>query len=168
MNGSQHDAAIAPLSRPFKRIRMETVPFNLPQDRIPFVWYNILPDLPKPPVPSLHPGTLQLLGLEDLAPLFPNEPHPSGGQRRTRRHTERHCRDLFFILRDSFLLLRALGGCCFATDYSRWHERRYEGIPSRMKPCRSFRNRTTGTGARHKRLSRLLRLPDFAALRAPS
>ena len=34
-------------------------------------WYNIVPDLPAPPPPPLHPGTLQPVGPEDLAPLFP-------------------------------------------------------------------------------------------------
>ncbi|HVN94303.1 MAG TPA: TrpB-like pyridoxal phosphate-dependent enzyme [Terracidiphilus sp.] len=50
---------------------METIQYNLPQSRIPTAWYNILPDLPKPPAPALHPGTLQPLGPDDLAPLFP-------------------------------------------------------------------------------------------------
>jgi len=50
---------------------METIQFNLPQDRIPRVWYNILPDLPAPLAPTLHPGTLQPIGPDDLAPLFP-------------------------------------------------------------------------------------------------
>jgi tryptophan synthase beta chain len=36
-------------------------------------WYNIAPDLPSPPPPPLHPGTLQPVGPDDLAPLFPME-----------------------------------------------------------------------------------------------
>jgi tryptophan synthase beta chain len=43
----------------------------LPQDRIPRVWYNILPDLPKPLAPPLHPGTHKPIGPDDLAPIFP-------------------------------------------------------------------------------------------------
>lgn len=50
---------------------MERVQFNLPQSRIPQAWYNILPDLPTPLAPPLHPGTLKPIGPEDLAPLFP-------------------------------------------------------------------------------------------------
>ena len=50
---------------------METIQYNLPQSRIPQTWYNILPDLPAPMAPPLHPGTLQPLGPDDLAPLFP-------------------------------------------------------------------------------------------------
>jgi tryptophan synthase beta chain len=50
---------------------METVQYNLPQNRIPRAWYNIAADLPTPPAPPLHPGTLQPVGPEDLAPLFP-------------------------------------------------------------------------------------------------
>ena len=50
---------------------METVQYNLTQSRIPQAWYNIAADLPKPMAPPLHPGTLQPLGPDDLAPLFP-------------------------------------------------------------------------------------------------
>jgi tryptophan synthase beta chain len=50
---------------------MESIQYNLPQDRIPLAWYNIAADLPKPMAPVLHPGTLQPIGPEDLAPLFP-------------------------------------------------------------------------------------------------
>src|SRR5271157_5633414 len=50
---------------------METIQYNLPQNRIPRVWYNVLPDLPKPLAPPLHPGTHKPIGPEDLAPLFP-------------------------------------------------------------------------------------------------
>ena len=50
---------------------METIQYNLPQSRIPQTWYNILPDLPAPLAPPLHPGTLKPLGPDDLAPLFP-------------------------------------------------------------------------------------------------
>ena len=39
-------------------LRMDTIQYNLPQDRIPRVWYNIQADLPKPLAPALHPGTL--------------------------------------------------------------------------------------------------------------
>src|SRR5947209_17886048 len=38
---------------------------------IPERWYNILPALPEPPVPYLHPATLQPMGPADLAPIFP-------------------------------------------------------------------------------------------------
>ena len=52
-------------------LRMETIQYNLPQSRIPQAWYNILADLPRPLAPPLHPGTLQPIGPDDLAPLFP-------------------------------------------------------------------------------------------------
>jgi tryptophan synthase beta chain len=38
---------------------------------MPTRWYNLVPDLPTPPPPPLHPGTLQPVGPDDLAPLFP-------------------------------------------------------------------------------------------------
>jgi tryptophan synthase beta chain len=40
---------------------------------IPSNWYNIVPDLPAPPPPPLHPATRQPIGPDDLAPLFPME-----------------------------------------------------------------------------------------------
>ncbi len=45
----------------------------LDESRIPKHWYNIQADLPKPLPPVLHPGTLQPVGPDDLAPLFPME-----------------------------------------------------------------------------------------------
>ena len=41
------------------------------EERIPKGWYNIMADLPVPLPPPLHPGTLQPVGPDDLAPLFP-------------------------------------------------------------------------------------------------
>ncbi len=49
----------------------ETLKYNLPEDRIPKAWYNIVADLPEPLAPVLHPGTGQPVGPDDLAPLFP-------------------------------------------------------------------------------------------------
>src|ERR1700683_2462129 len=51
--------------------RMSPIQYNLPQSRIPQSWHNILPDLPKPLAPVLHPGTLKPIGPDDLSPLFP-------------------------------------------------------------------------------------------------
>ena len=45
--------------------------YILGEDRMPTSWYNLTPDLPTPPPPPLHPGTLQPAGPADLAPLFP-------------------------------------------------------------------------------------------------
>ncbi|SNY64832.1 tryptophan synthase beta chain [Paractinoplanes atraurantiacus] len=43
----------------------------LSESEMPRNWYNLVPDLPSPPPPVLHPGTLQPVGPGDLAPLFP-------------------------------------------------------------------------------------------------
>jgi tryptophan synthase beta chain len=43
----------------------------LDESELPTRWYNLVPDLPAPPPPVLHPGTLQPIGPDDLAPLFP-------------------------------------------------------------------------------------------------
>ena len=48
-----------------------TTKFLLAEDQIPASWYNILPDLPSPPAPVLHPATRAPVTPDDLAPLFP-------------------------------------------------------------------------------------------------
>src|SRR4051794_12267556 len=45
----------------------------LDESEQPTQWYNVIADLPTPPPPVLHPGTLQPVGPDDLAPLFPME-----------------------------------------------------------------------------------------------
>jgi len=44
---------------------------TLSEAEMPTQWYNIIPDLPEPPPPPLHPGTHEPIGPDDLAPLFP-------------------------------------------------------------------------------------------------
>ncbi|NHJ47550.1 MAG: TrpB-like pyridoxal phosphate-dependent enzyme, partial [Asgard group archaeon] len=46
---------------------------QLDENQLPKQWYNILPDLPRPLDPPLHPVNKTPLGPEDLAPLFPME-----------------------------------------------------------------------------------------------
>ena len=52
---------------------METTKYLLNESALPQRWYNIQPDLPSPAPPYLHPGTMEPIGPEDLAPLFPME-----------------------------------------------------------------------------------------------
>ena len=52
---------------------MTATKFLLDESEMPTRWYNVIPDLPEPPPPVLHPGTLQPVGPDDLAPLFPME-----------------------------------------------------------------------------------------------
>jgi tryptophan synthase beta chain len=49
----------------------DRVKYQLDETRLPTTWYNLAADLPTPCPPPLHPGTLQPLGPDDLAPLFP-------------------------------------------------------------------------------------------------
>jgi tryptophan synthase beta chain len=49
----------------------DTIKYLLDESRLPKRWYNLVADLPAPPPPVLHPGTLQPIGPDDLAPLFP-------------------------------------------------------------------------------------------------
>ncbi|NNH74570.1 TrpB-like pyridoxal phosphate-dependent enzyme [Nocardia uniformis] len=46
---------------------------TLDESELPRRWYNVIPDLPAPPPPPLHPATRQPIGPDDLAPLFPME-----------------------------------------------------------------------------------------------
>jgi tryptophan synthase beta chain len=43
----------------------------IPEARIPEAWFNVVPHLPAPLQPPLHPGTREPIGPDDLAPLFP-------------------------------------------------------------------------------------------------
>jgi len=45
--------------------------FSLRDNQIPTAWFNVIPSMPNPPAPPLHPGTKQPVGPADLAPLFP-------------------------------------------------------------------------------------------------
>ena len=45
--------------------------YTLSERDIPKTWYNVIPDLPAPLPPPLHPGTGKPAGPQDLAPIFP-------------------------------------------------------------------------------------------------
>jgi tryptophan synthase beta chain len=45
--------------------------WTLPPDRLPEAWFNVVPQLPTPLDPPLHPATREPVGPDDLAPLFP-------------------------------------------------------------------------------------------------
>ena len=49
----------------------KTMRWNLPDTELPTTWFNVVPLLPEPIGPPLHPATRQPLGPDDLAPLFP-------------------------------------------------------------------------------------------------
>jgi tryptophan synthase beta chain len=48
-----------------------TMRFHLPADAMPTAWFNVMPVMPEPVQPPLHPGTREPVGPDDLAPLFP-------------------------------------------------------------------------------------------------
>jgi tryptophan synthase beta chain len=50
---------------------MSTPRITLSTDEIPTAWFNVLPALPTPLEPPLHPATREPVGPDDLAPLFP-------------------------------------------------------------------------------------------------
>jgi tryptophan synthase beta chain len=45
--------------------------WTLPPERVPEAWFNVIPHLPAPLQPPLHPATKEPIGPDDLAPLFP-------------------------------------------------------------------------------------------------
>jgi len=49
----------------------ERTKFILDDSRLPKAWYNINADLPTPPAPVLHPGTLEPVTPDFLSVLFP-------------------------------------------------------------------------------------------------
>ena len=50
---------------------MTPTKITLPESEIPTHFYNIVPDLPSPAPPPLHPGTREPIGPDLLAPIFP-------------------------------------------------------------------------------------------------
>ncbi len=50
---------------------MRICKITLPESELPRQWYNILPDLPVPLEPPLHPKTGKPISPEDLSPIFP-------------------------------------------------------------------------------------------------
>ncbi len=49
----------------------KTIKTLLSEERMPTHWYNVIPDLPSPPPPPLHPATMEPVGPDALTPLFP-------------------------------------------------------------------------------------------------
>jgi tryptophan synthase beta chain len=45
--------------------------YQLSPDQVPSAWFNVLPVMPEPLEPPLHPATNKPIGPDDLAPLFP-------------------------------------------------------------------------------------------------
>jgi tryptophan synthase beta chain len=45
--------------------------YQLDPDQLPTAWFNVLPAMPEPLSPPLHPATNEPVGPDDLAPLFP-------------------------------------------------------------------------------------------------
>ena len=68
---AKNTAKAAPKKIAIAKVPAGTRKIQMGEDRIPKAWYNIMADLPVPLPPPLHPGTLQPIGPDDLAPLFP-------------------------------------------------------------------------------------------------
>ena len=66
---------------------MSETKFLLSEKHMPTAWYNILPDLPKPLAPPLHPGTGQPLGPARPGAHLPDEPDRAGDDAPSARST---------------------------------------------------------------------------------
>jgi tryptophan synthase beta chain len=71
-DSGQHEDEEPTLSHA-RNARTSPTKIVLDESEMPTQWYNLVPDLPSPPPPVLHPGTLAPVGPDDLAPLFPME-----------------------------------------------------------------------------------------------
>jgi len=49
----------------------DSTKFVLSEDQMPDYWLNVMPLMPEPMDPPLHPATREPLGPDDLAPIFP-------------------------------------------------------------------------------------------------
>lgn len=52
---------------------MKRKKYFLDEEQMPKQWYNIVADMPNKPLPPLNPATMEPIGPEALAPLFPME-----------------------------------------------------------------------------------------------
>jgi tryptophan synthase beta chain len=52
---------------------MDSYKIHLSEAEMPQEWYNLIPDLPSPMPPYLHPATGEPITPQDLAPIFPME-----------------------------------------------------------------------------------------------
>ncbi len=50
---------------------MSQFKYMLEENELPTHWYNLIADMKNPPPPYLHPATLEVMGPDDLAPVFP-------------------------------------------------------------------------------------------------
>ena len=69
--------------------------FLLDESELPTQWYNVIPDLPSPPPPPLHPGTHAAGRARRSRAAVPDGADRAGGHRRQlRRHPRRRARRL--------------------------------------------------------------------------
>ncbi|MFN2132717.1 MAG: pyridoxal-phosphate dependent enzyme, partial [Anaerolineae bacterium] len=52
---------------------MRQYKYVLQEKDTPSHWYNVIADMEKPPPPYRHPATLEIMGPDDLVPVFPLE-----------------------------------------------------------------------------------------------
>ena len=131
--------------RGFQRIRgnMRTKVL-LDESRMPTQWYNVIPDLPSPPPPPLHPGTHEPRARRPR-PAVPDGADRAGGHRRQpRRHPGRRARRVPPVAAEPALpgppaqaRARLRRGSTTSTKAS--------ALPARTSRTRRCRRRTTTT-----------------------
>jgi len=60
-----------PSKKTFQKEGTMDTKIMLAEKEMPRQWYNIVADLTSPLPPPLHPATMQPVGPDDLAPIFP-------------------------------------------------------------------------------------------------
>ena len=158
---------------------MAQTKFLLDEKDLPSRWYNIQADLPAPLPPVIHPGTLQPIGPQDLAPLFPMEIIKQEVSQERWIDIPEPVRDVYRLWRPTPLyrahrLEKALDTP--ARIYYKWegvspagsHKPNTAVAQAYYNHQEGVRRITTETGRRAVGLGAVLRLPDSSASSARS
>jgi tryptophan synthase beta chain len=75
--------------------------YVLEEKELPTHWYNLVSDMKQPAPPLRHPATLEVMGPDDMAPLFPLELIMQGGSRERYIEIPDQVRDVLKMWRPS-------------------------------------------------------------------
>src|SRR5215210_2149192 len=86
-----------------RRCEMQHTKFILDEKAIPESWYNLVPDLPFQLDPPLNPATMEPVGPEAFAPIFPGYYRAGSDAGLVRAYPRRGAGDLHSLASDSSL-----------------------------------------------------------------
>ena len=146
----------------------DTVKYLLDETQIPKAWYNMQADLPSPPPPVLHPGTLKPVGPDDLAPLFPMSLIMQEVSTEREIEIPEPVRDVYRQWRPTPLYRARRLEQALQTPARIYYK--YEGVTPGRQPQAQHRGRAgvLQQGGRHQAARRPRPAPDSGALRSPS